>query len=58
MATATITLKDDGDGQVDVEIDFKDGLDDDSRAHQVAVAMLRSQAPRITGASVEDESHG
>jgi len=51
MATAIIILKDDPDGKVDVSLDFGDtGAQDESSAHHMALAMIRSQ----TG-GLEDE---
>lgn len=52
MATATITLTDDGKGAVDVALDFGDaGADEESAAHEMAVVMIRS----LTGGLQDDE---
>ena len=52
MSTAIIILKDDPDGTVSVSLDFTDsGAEDESPAHNMALAMIRSQ----TGGVDEDE---
>jgi len=53
MATAVITLTDSDDGtNVDVKLEFGEGgTDNDSSAHHMAVAMLRT----VTGGLEDDE---
>jgi hypothetical protein len=43
MATATITLTDDGVGGVDVRLSFGAETDPESDAHVMAMAMVQSQ---------------
>lgn len=42
MATASITISDDDDGNVTVGADFGDQIENESQAHQMIYALLQS----------------
>lgn len=48
MAIATITLTDNGDDTLNVRVDFGDGLEETSTAHNVATLCMRAIEDFIT----------
>lgn len=58
MATAIIKLVDEA-GQVGVTLEFgEDGVDENSDAHVIAMAMVRSQLGGLTDEEEEECGHG